>query len=359
MKDKELKSYLLKACVESSIEKKKEALAQWEQHVSIDDLEYDSMRLAPYLLYQISQNKLPCIHEKRLKVLYKFWWLKTNHLVDQLKIACDALNQHGILPVVLKGGSLMYYYPDPVLRPMSDIDLEVPFSDIEKTLSVLKNIGYTWKRKELKFIKYFPKAIFDFYHAIGLKHEKLGVEIDLHWRAGSLLSYGFTKKMMDNLIAHPSIESAKRPSLAYELCLTILHAVSSKNRDNLNWVIDVHILNQVADIPTWQTVYALAEEENKLGLLQEGILFLEANGIQIPIKFNTSLPNKPILLTQNKEFSELNNPLKICYKRYKNSVLIVKELFPEASYFKRCFHFTRLLSMQVLRFFILHKTYFD
>ncbi len=354
-----LKENILTVCLGSNKEEKQAALQHWDTHVNIDNIEYDSMRLAPFFHYQIMKNGLKSVHEKRLKVLYKFWWLKTKHLSDQLEICCGILKKNNIDPIVLKGGSIMYYYPDPVLRPMSDMDILIPYNNVEDALSLLKTIGYTWKNRELKFIRKFPKATFDFYHAIGLKHEKLGIELDLHWRVGSILSYEFTEKLFNNVFEHPGISSAFRPKLAYDICLTILHGVISKNRDNLNWIIDILIVGQLADNDIWKEVYKLALNEGKLYLLKDGISYLNALGLTIPLENELDISKKNKLITQNKEFTEISNPLKVFKHRFNNSRIIVRELFPKAGFFKRCIHFFRLLSMQVLRYFLLHKKIFQ
>lgn len=352
-----LKELILNVCLENNKEKKESFFRIWEKNINIDDIDYDSMRLIPYLLYQLNQSGIKTIHEKRFKVLYKFWWLKTKHLSDQLKIICDNLKNNDIQPIILKGGNLMFYYPEPELRPMADIDLMVSFHELERTLSLLKELGYNWKPKELFFIKYFPELTFDFYHALSLKNDKLGVLIDLHWRTGSQLSYSFDEDLSKNIIQHPFIDSALQPKIEYEIFLSIIHAVISSSRDNLNWIIDMSILIQSINGEIWVKVEQIAIKENKIELLQFGIFQLKKFGFEIPLQSFDGLKKNTRVLALDKDISLMKNPFKIFIHRYNNTILIISCLFPNANKLQRIVHFFRFIFIQVFRYFYLYRKF--
>ncbi len=54
------------------------------------------------------------------------------------------LNSNNIPCVILKGCAAAKYYPKPYLRTMGDIDILVPFDDIDKAEHILENNGYKY-----------------------------------------------------------------------------------------------------------------------------------------------------------------------------------------------------------------------
>jgi putative nucleotidyltransferase-like protein len=71
-------------------------------------------------------------------------------LRHELGRTLNALQQSGIPALALKGVVLAYtVYPDPSLRPMSDLDLLVPPDKREKALLVLRTIGYEYPESVL------------------------------------------------------------------------------------------------------------------------------------------------------------------------------------------------------------------
>jgi hypothetical protein len=61
----------------------------------------------------------------------------------QLREILGALGQAGVVAIVLKGPLLAAeYYPDPALRPFTDLDLLVRRQDRERALQVLSTLGY-------------------------------------------------------------------------------------------------------------------------------------------------------------------------------------------------------------------------
>src|SRR5690606_30174016 len=132
------------------------------------------------------------------------------------------------------------YYKQPMLRTMGDFDILVRPADLHHTVDLLRDIGYTPNQRSEACIRRAPQLTIDFMHAMDCAHELLDTRIDVHWRIGSYCSMDFTEKLWANAekydLQHPG---TKKPRLAYEAFIILLHAVVNRSHDNLNWIIDM------------------------------------------------------------------------------------------------------------------------
>jgi hypothetical protein len=101
--------------------------------------------MAPLLWHHIHHSGLsiPLETEQTLRGLYirqrVFIQAHTQILLDVISL----FDQAGIQPVLLKGLGLAYqYYPDPALRPVSDIDLFLKRNEVLHAWDLLKNTGF-------------------------------------------------------------------------------------------------------------------------------------------------------------------------------------------------------------------------
>lgn len=101
--------------------------------------------ISPLLWHHIQRLDLsiPSETKKILGGLYlrhrAFHRTQTQVLLEIISL----LYQHHIRAVVLKGLAMAYeYYPDPILRPASDIDLLLQKEDVLPTLELLEQAGY-------------------------------------------------------------------------------------------------------------------------------------------------------------------------------------------------------------------------
>jgi hypothetical protein len=105
-----------------------------------------SQDLYPYLAYRL-EPYIECVAVPRVwETLFRARRLTAVHnlrLRHELGKAIEALRQSGIPALALKGVVLAYTtYPDPSLRPMSDLDLLVPTGKRERALHVLQQVGF-------------------------------------------------------------------------------------------------------------------------------------------------------------------------------------------------------------------------
>lgn len=271
--------FMLTACLASNKYDREKAVRLWEQEVVMDDLDFSSFRLIPYFYNSYQQDGIACAHDKRIKVIYKHWWLRTQHISHELTILHAAFVEAGIDVVVIKGASIRSHYEQNVLRPMADFDLLIHRSNIDQALLVIENLNYKSNKNLHTNLKRRPSVFFDFVHAITCEHVGNGSQLDLHWRAGYWYSTAFTEALWRNTEPYKEIQNGKRPRLSYELFMIVVHAVESQNRDNLNWIIDVAIINKKADESVWKEARDIAVQEQKEGLFDYGCSLLRQFGL--------------------------------------------------------------------------------
>ena len=344
-----IQQLMLKACITDSNSELEALVSAWEEQVVMDDLPYSCMRLCPLFYYKIEQAGLQTRYDKRLKVIYKHWWLKTEHILNQLKLVHTAFTDAAITPVIFKGASIMHYYTLPVHRPMADFDLLIDFKDLFNALAILEDAGYVPNKEVKKQLTKHPKLSRDFDHSIECVHYKTDTRLDLHWRIGSHCSYRFTHKLLQNLREFNTIPGAKRSDLAHELCLTIIHAIECSGRDNLNWIIDIHILNQLLDAKDWQRARNLALEDNKAALFDYGCYVLIEHGVYAlspPPDLNKDLH---LVLDYEQMMARRKSFMHYLKLRKRNYTATLNYLFPHAGPIEKSYHGLRRIFLAISR----------
>lgn len=69
-------------------------------------------------------------------------YYKSLRVLDAQASLCDILREHEIKPVIMKGMASAWYYPDPMLRQIGDIDFIVPPGKFDECCRVLEENGY-------------------------------------------------------------------------------------------------------------------------------------------------------------------------------------------------------------------------
>ncbi len=326
---------MVKACLAKTKDEREYLVRLWEKQVVMDELDYGCFRLLPLFYHGNEQYGITTSHDKRLKIVYKYWWLKNQHLSNQLRVIHSAFADVGIESVVIKGASLKTFYELGELRPMADFDLLIHPSDLDRAMKIIH--AHDFKIVE-KLAQYFDKRrdVFQYFnHAISCVHTKNDSQLDLHWRIGSHCSFSFTKDLWDHLDDYPLIPNARKPQLAYEIFMLVIHAIESKNRDNLNWIIDVAMINKTATGTYWQEARNLAVSEKKEDLFDYGCSLLISLGIEVPNPGEVKMPTGAIR-TNEADRKDLGYRKTACY-RFHNHRLFVNWMFPHANRFVKAF----------------------
>jgi hypothetical protein len=199
-------------------------------------------------------------------------------LYSELARILTAFGLAEIPTVVLKGAVLAQtIYPDPALRPMSDLDLLVLRKDIERASVVIRGLGYddvavqsqALNRRIGTQVNFLPRA-------------KSGHEVELHWNlvAGAAdrrspdVSWFWTRRELWPWANGCGITGASILSPTAHLLYLIAHlALQHGGRYRLLWCYDLHLLiTQCAERLDWdvylQQVFALGWASSQLAGLE-------------------------------------------------------------------------------------------
>ncbi len=338
---------MIKACLATSKAEREQAVSVWEEEVIIDDLDFSSSRLVPYFLNENQKEGITTKHDKRLKVIYKHWWLRMQHITHQLKTVHAALLKEGVKVVIIKGASIKEHYDRDELRPMADFDLLVPRQDLFRAMGIIESLDYLASEVTKTFMEKKTKLYMGFNHAICYNHQKSDAQVDLHWRIGSECSIEFTESLWSNLTSYFPIPDAKKASIAHEVFLIIIHAVTASCMDNLNWVIDIAVINKKYDQCFWNEARELAVAEKKEDIFDFGCSILVSFGGYAPVPVNLKEPRGIISTTM--ECRKNMSFIKLTYLRVRNAHQVVSSLFPHSNIFSKFYQITRyiyLLSLE-------------
>jgi len=115
------------------------AWEQWRNREDLDFLDHSSNRLLPLLFHNLEKHGVADEVMLRYKGTFRKNWYKNQLLFAELKEVVQLLQNEGIETMVLKGSALLLSktYPSYGLRPMADLDVLVPASQIAKAIEVL------------------------------------------------------------------------------------------------------------------------------------------------------------------------------------------------------------------------------
>ena len=332
---------LLKACLSVSKEERLRYVTEWDEQVAIHDLDFSSSRLIPYFFYRNQQDGIVSRHENRIKIIYKHWWLRTQHINHEMKKVVEKLSENGIEAVGIKGASIRTYYEKDELRPMADFDLLVSPENLQPAIEVIKKLKYLPNKRMVPASDIGRQIFFDFDHALSFSHQENDTQADLHWKIGAMCSWQFTEHMLNHLEAFETLPNVKKPSLAHEVLMIIIHAVASDSKDNLNWIIDIAVINESAGHSFWTEARELAVAEKKEDLFDYGCSILIKMGVYAPDPGEIAKPRYLLRMTPEER---IDMPLnRVAYIRIHNMIIQVNRLYPHASAGTRVYYFTRWL----------------
>lgn len=174
-----------------------------------------------------------------------------------LQEALGALQVEGVEALVVKGGALCHLlYPEPGLRPMSDLDLLVRPDAIEPARQALRALGFAaLQGGDSQPDKSLPTA--------GLKVDGVWVGIELHY---DLFEAAFDASMgLDDLTAEPlafvlgengpTARTLGWEDLLWHLCAHLRFHASVFRRWRLIWVTDIlTLVERRGDAVDWQRI---------------------------------------------------------------------------------------------------------
>ncbi len=224
--------------------------------VLADTAEYHG--LAPILhrtLDRVCPELLPENAANRLRNCYRDSAKRNLILTANLLALLDAFASEGIAVVPLKGPTLAEsLYPDPVLRPFSDLDLLVRRQDVGAALRLLTRKGYTLGAHLARLT--LP-ALLSLEFEVLLHNERMP-PVDLQWEIG-LGDYPFcfdTEILWRSRCPTP-LAGREVPGLSPETLMLFLCVHGTKHLwSRLQWLGDIARLARTQ--PDWACLWELA-----------------------------------------------------------------------------------------------------
>jgi hypothetical protein len=214
-----------------------------------------------------------------------------------------AFQNAGLQLTLLKGlAMLLLYYKNEGLRPMSDVDIFIPFEKIDIVLGLLNSLGWQPKSGD-------PKRFIESYFKWGHGYEFYNAEgqwIDLHWHIMPECCYAEA----DDDLSQGAVEldykgirfSALNP--ADQLLHAFVQGARCEGFVYLRWVADAAKVIQHAGVDVdWQRLASLAKKYRLVLQVRNALAYMkERIGIPVPGKVFEELQSLPVTKTEQFEY---------------------------------------------------------
>jgi hypothetical protein len=261
----------------------REAIDAWQEWKARNDLtgphlDPGSFRLLPLVYRNLVALGAEDALLPRLKGVYRFHWCANQRLFCDAAALVEGLQAAGIRTLVLKGAALStLHYRDRGARPMSDVDVLVPFTQAPVAIDRLRAMG--WRTSQ------FVADDLRYRHAAQLLNEE-NREFDLHWHA----FYECVQEDADNGLWRRAVpfELAHVKTLALDDGDTLLHTVAHGMRwgdvPTIRWIPDaMAVLRHGAAQIDWDRVLREATRRRLILRLHHGLGYLRQRfGAPIP-----------------------------------------------------------------------------
>lgn len=281
-----LQTLLLEAAL-SEGDAARRAFERWYALVDIEQLDYPAHRILPLLYRRLSALNIQCADLERLKGVYRHYWYTNQMLFNDARSALQALDQHGIETLVLKGLALsVAYYRDSGARPMSDVDVLVRRADAAHALDVLRRLGYT------RALDVPLERVLRTRHALQL-HSPSGRELDLHWYA---LHWPYDDRDLWSASLPLTLNHTRTRMLcpADQLLHVCVHAVNAFYPAPMRWLADaVTVIERSGERLDWQRLAERARARRCTLALLDALAHLSRHA-KIPAAVIARLRDAPV-----------------------------------------------------------------
>jgi len=280
-----------------------DAISAWQQWKNMVDLEghpdYWAYRLFPLLYKNLQRYGVKDPFMKRLKGIYRLAWYKNQRFFYDMSKVLKYLHNAGIQTLILKGAALtVLIYKNYSVRPMADIDILVPTSQISLTINLLKDAGWTP-------ITHSIDGNLSYQHSMQFK-DQFGKELDLHWHPffGSC-GNNFDRDFWEGSV---SIQLAGVSTLALNPTDTLLHVIVHGARWNpeppIRWIADAMSLINSSDKEIEWTRFINQAKKHKVVLRVKEALHYLQDKFQacIPMPIMEQINQIPISFTERLEY---------------------------------------------------------
>jgi Uncharacterised nucleotidyltransferase len=253
---------------------------QWTQTVDLNKVEGGSFRLLPLLYKRLAPTGQPVPHLNRLKGIYRQTLYKNSLLFHKSFTVLAELEKMEIPVILLKGTALIAaYYEDIGARPMSDVDFMVREEDVEKTLRLMKEMGWhsTYGYSLSRAVKHV--------HSFDLQNPD-GYELDIHWHAFYQCCWdGADLSLWDGAetIAFRGL-NVRLLSPTHQIMHNCAHGIRWNALSSIRWIVDVlKIIEKRAASIDWELLIEEAAKRKLTLTMLHALSFLKS-------EFNAGFP---------------------------------------------------------------------
>lgn len=232
-----------------------------------------------------------------MKGLRRATWVSNQLTLNALAAALDALAQHEIHPVVVKGAALVTgVYEEPGIRRMGDADIVVGPDDFDVAYEVLVSRG--WR----------PKG--SWIHSVDLV-APTGEGLDLHRWALFPRFCRYEESTWYRRTVPGSVlgRRTSRLRLSDELVLAVVHGLFTHGASSVRWPLDVAAIMRSASpsqvsTELWDEVVSSAREVGLGRVVGQGLsLCVEDLGLEVPQRIVKELEAQPLDLLLRAEWA--------------------------------------------------------
>jgi hypothetical protein len=186
--------------------------------------------------------------------------VRSIHMERQLQEIIEAFLEQDVRVLVLRGPALAFsLYPDPAMRPSSDLDLLVAPENVIQARDILESLGYKCLAKRFETAKdFFREECFVHQSNPGSKFP-----VDLHWVHWELHPFFKGSEEVDIRDLFQRGWKVETPTLTFETLHPVDYLIHSaihlimihKSEMRLSWICDTALLAQHLQVPNdWQTL---------------------------------------------------------------------------------------------------------
>jgi len=219
----------------------------------------------------------------------------------------STLSTSGLDRIILFKGTALAYsvYPEPWLRPRSDVDCLIDHPQLDQFEDVLTTLGYQKQFAiEGKYLSYqttFSKAL----------SGQSTIHLDLHWRINNrqTLAHAFNVgELLQNAQTLSAFDTAvKIPSPVDSLLIAALHRLGHHHgEERLAWLYDIHLLTQTLNTDAWPQLAQTALNKQLAGVTLDALQYCQQ-------LLNTDVP--PDTVTELELASQKTEPSQIFLQR--------------------------------------------
>lgn len=295
---------------------------EWKNETIFDDIDHATLGLLPLLHKRLSRLQIVDPLSNRVSGVYKIAWVKNQILLNEVRVLSTRCAEEHIPIVLLKGLALLEsVYKDAGARFLADGDVLVRPEDVQKTISILKELG--WKPIDTVLVSGIDTMSFGaVVHSFGFKKDP-DVTIELHWHifhtANTVSTfdlfflrdipalheadiYTWEKACPLYTASQNSPAEIKRMSFESMFVHVISHGAGNNAWRPFRWVIDAVWIMRTGNM-VWNAVLESAVRMNRVIDVQQACMYLSSRfGISFPQTFLDQLYATPVSRASRREY---------------------------------------------------------